>query len=87
MTSRTSSKRITFVHPVRLNGDEAVQPAGTYTVETDEELVEGLSFDAYRRVATTIRLPSPSGEARLDRLVPVDPLELEAAQERDKGGG
>ena len=87
MTIRTSSKTVTFVHPFRLSEADVVYAPGTYTVETDEELLHGLSFDAYRRVATTIRLPSASGDARLDRIVAIDPLELDAAQERDKGGG
>jgi hypothetical protein len=30
---------------------------------TDEELIEGLSFPAYRRVSTAIFVPAPSGSA------------------------
>jgi hypothetical protein len=30
-------------------------------VVTDEELIEGLSFAAYRRVSTMIFVPAPSG--------------------------
>ena len=84
MFMRTTSRRVTFVHPFSLQGMGATQPAGTYTVETDEELLQGFSIEAYRRVATTIRLPSPSGQTRLDRVVPIDPLELDAAHERDR---
>ena len=32
-------------------------PAGSYRVATDEELIEGLSFPVYRRVATMIFVP------------------------------
>ena len=48
---------------------------------TDEELIEGLSFPAYRRVSTAIFVPAPSGSAV--EMVPIDPLDLQAAQERD----
>ena len=59
-----------------------MQPAGTYTVETNEELLPGLSFPAYRRIATLIFLPSRRG-VFVERVVNIDLLELEAAQNRD----
>ena len=43
--------------------------------------MEGASFIAYRRVATTIRVPGRPGE--LSRIVMVDPLELDAIAARD----
>jgi hypothetical protein len=52
-------------------------------VETDEELLPDLSFPAYRRVATLIWLRSRPGQALMEQVVNIDPLELEAAQERD----
>jgi hypothetical protein len=55
MTVHTSRKTVTFARPFSLSGIK-VQPAGTYTVETDEELLPGLSFPAYRRIATLIYL-------------------------------
>jgi hypothetical protein len=58
MTTRTSRRTVTFTRPFSLRGIDGVQPAGAYTVETDEELLGSLSFPAYRRVATTIFLPS-----------------------------
>jgi len=61
---RTSRKTVTFARPFSLRRIDEVQPAGTYTVETDEELV----------------LPSRPGGAFLEQVVDIDPLELEAAQ-------
>jgi hypothetical protein len=83
MTMRTSRRTVTFARPFSLGGIEAEQPAGTYAVETDEELLEGLSFPAYRRVATTIFLHSRPGELVSGQLVTIDPLQLEAAEQRD----
>jgi hypothetical protein len=84
MTVRTSRKTVTFTRPFSWSGIE-VQPAGTYTVETDEELLPGVSFPAYRRIASLIFLRSRAGGAVVDEIANVDPLELQAAQERDAG--
>jgi hypothetical protein len=86
MTVRTSRKTVTFTQPFSLSGIDEVQPAGTYTVETDEELLPGLSFPAYRRIATVIFLRSRDGGPVVEEIASVDPLELQAAQERDAGG-
>ena len=87
MTVRTSQMTVTFTRPFSLSGIDEAQPAGTYTVQTHEELLPGLSFLAYRRIATLIFLPSRPGGAFVEQLVDVDPLELEAAQERDAASG
>jgi hypothetical protein len=83
MTVRTSHKTVTFTRPFSLSGIDDVQSAGTYTVETGEELLPDLSFPAWRRIATLIFLPSRPGGAFVEQVVTIDPLELEAAQERD----
>ena len=77
---RTTRKTVTFDRPFSLTALDEVQPAGTYTVAVDEELLQGLSFLAYRRVATTIYLPlHPGGGAGSVQAVTVDPRELAAA--------
>lgn len=87
MTVRTSRKTVTFTRPFSLSGIDEMQPAGTYTVETDEELIQGVSFPAYRRIATLIFLRSPPGSAVMEQVANLDPLELEAAQKRDASTG
>ena len=76
---RTTRETVTFDHPFSLDAVDGVQPAGTYTVEIDEDLIEGLSFLAYRRVAT-IYLPLRYGGAGSVQAVRVDPRELDAAR-------
>jgi len=76
---RTTRETVTFDRPFSLSAVDEVQPAGTYTVEIDEELIEGLSFLAYRRIATTIYLPLRQGGAGSVQAVKVDPQELAAA--------
>jgi hypothetical protein len=83
MTMRTNHKTVTFTQPFSLNGIDEVQVAGTYTVETNEEPLQGVSFPAYRRVETLMFLPSRPGGPFVERLVNIDPSELEAAQKRD----
>lgn len=82
MTARTSRTSVTFRRPFFLSAIDEVQPAGTYAVETDEELLPGLSFAAYRRTATLIVLPPRPGQAFGEQVVSIDPLELQAARER-----
>jgi hypothetical protein len=79
---RTTRETVTFEHPFSLYTVDGVQPAGTYTVEIDEELIEGVSFLAYRRVATTIYLPPPHGGAGSIQAVRVDPRDLDAARRK-----
>jgi len=83
MTLRTHRETLTFVHPFTLSGAEDVQAPGTYMVQTDEELLEGLSFLAYRRVATVIFVPLRHGGPDSLQAITVDPRELAAALERD----
>jgi hypothetical protein len=85
MTVRTSRKTVTFTRPFSLCGIDEEQPAGSYTVETDEEELPGLSFPAYRRIATLIILRSRGRGRIIEEVVSIDPLELQAAQERDAG--
>jgi hypothetical protein len=83
MTVRTTSKTVTFVHPFNLSGMDETQPAGTYTVETDEELLQTFSLSAYTRISTLIRLPARPRSTVMTQIVGVNPLELAAALARD----
>jgi hypothetical protein len=81
MTMRTSSKTVTFDHSFSLKGIDRESAAGSYRVVTDEELIEQLSFPVYRRVSTMIFVPAQASSVE---MVSIDPLDLQAAQDRDK---
>ncbi len=83
MLFRTTITTVTFLMPFSIAAANQTLPAGAYLVETDEELIQGLSFPAYRRVATFLRIPQ--ARAPSDRLhsVPIDPQELQAALAKD----
>ncbi len=83
MTVRTTSKTVTFMHPFNLTGMDKMQPAGTYTVDTDEKLLEPLSFPAYRRISTLMRPPVRTMGTVLTQIVETNPVELAKALARD----
>ena len=83
MMIRTSEKTVSFKRPFVLGRLDEVLPAGAYSVETDEELLEGISFPAYRRILTLIHLHAEPGSPGLTRTATIDPNELEAALVRD----
>ena len=85
MLTRSHEKILTFNKPFMLKGVDRELPAGSYRVTTDEELIEGLSFPAYRRVATMMFVHGLNGSSV--EMVTVDPAELQAAHERDAAGG
>jgi hypothetical protein len=82
MSTRTTRKTVKFGNPVSLEGVGRVLPAGSYEVVTDEELIEGLSFPVYRRVATTMLVPTQSYQGSIEMRT-VDPVDLVAAIDRD----
>ena len=83
MPTRTHTSTLVFQHPFSMKSAGGPHPAGTYTVETEEELVEGLSFPVYRRVSTTITRQS-YGTGALVQVLAVDPRELDQAQAADR---
>lgn len=88
MAERIKSQQATFLHPSSLPGVEEQQKPGTYTVETIQEPIEGLSMVAYRRVSTMMILSSPQYGYASRQAVAIDPNDLEAARKKDaeKGG-
>jgi hypothetical protein len=84
MMTQTTNRSVVFSHPFSLAGVDGPQPAGTYVVETDEELIQEVSCRAFRRVATWIRLPSPVARPSYVAVTAmVDPAELAAALAKD----
>lgn len=84
MTQRTSRKTVTFGRDFVVGDFDEVLPAGDYVVETEEELLEGLSFPAYRRILTLLHLRTAPGRTGLGATLTIDPAALEAALERDR---
>ena len=81
VTIRSRREAVTFKHPFRIRGVDRLLPAGTYDVITDEEAIEGLSFAAFRRVATMILVPGASASTR--EMISIGSVDLADAQRID----
>jgi hypothetical protein len=79
MALRTTSASISFKAPFRLSALDDPLPAGTYEIETEEEIVEGNERTTYVRVATHLYLRT-TGKVQ---IIPVDPKELQSAHIAD----
>ena len=66
MTTRSRRETVQFKHPFRIKGIERLLAPGAYEVITDEEMIEGLSFASFRRVATMIMVPGAAPRHVLD---------------------
>lgn len=84
MTGRTKHSTVHFNRPFVLRGLEEIQPAGDYDIDHDEEMIDGISWIAYRRVATYIHLPARSSNLLTSQVLAIDHAELEAALRQDK---
>lgn len=79
MTIRMTSKMVTFQRPFLLTGFDNVQAPGDYTVETEEEQVDAISFPVWKRNNTIIHLKN----GVTTEYQPIDPDELQEALLRD----
>lgn len=86
MTTRTRRETISFARPFRLAGIDRLLPAGAYEVITDEEMIEGLSFASFRRVATMIMVPAAARGGSME-MISIDPAELERARRTNADAG
>ena len=80
MTIRFRREVVTFKHPFRIRGIDRLLPAGAYEVVTDEATIEGLSFEAFRRVATMIKVPAEGSRGLAMEVVSIRSVDLADAQ-------
>ena len=73
MTTRTTERTVTFNRPFELSNADGSYPPGEYLVATDEELIEELSFPAWRRASTTIHVH----RGGVTQVLTIEPQELE----------
>lgn len=86
MAGRTTRVSVTFSLPFSLADVEGVQPAGTYRIQTVDVALEDVPVLTYRRVSTTIEVPCVGTAGTRRQVIPIDPLELEAALKKDQAG-
>ena len=83
MTMRSRRETITFKHPFRIKGIDRLLSAGAYETITDEEMIEGLSFAAFRRVATMIMVPAESPRNSSMEMISISSIDLSDARQND----
>jgi hypothetical protein len=83
MTMRSRRETVTFKHPFRIKGIDRLLPPGAYEVITDEEMIEGLSFASFRRVATMITVPAAPPRTSTVERISINPVDLADAQRID----
>jgi hypothetical protein len=85
MTTRTRRETVHFKHPFRIKGIDRLLSAGAYEVVTDEEMIEGLSFPSFRRVATLIMIPGAAPRNSSIEMISINSVDLSDAQRNDAG--
>ena len=83
MNTRSRRETITFQHPFQIKGIDRVLPLGAYEVITDEEMIEGLSFAAFRRVAALIMVPAAPPRSSTREMISIGSVDLADAHRRD----
>ncbi|TMJ49125.1 MAG: hypothetical protein E6G85_22340 [Alphaproteobacteria bacterium] len=83
MTIRSRKEIVTFRHPFQIRGIDRLLPAGSYEVITDEEMIEGLSFASFRRVATMMMVPAAASRGSTMEMVSIGSVDLSDAQRID----
>lgn len=86
MLLRTTTTTATFSRPFLLEEADRELPAGFYLVEAYEELLDGLSFPACRRVATFLRIQVNHGGSRRLEALSIEQRDLESASARGRAG-
>ena len=80
---RSTIEIVVFTRAFTLPGFDDLLPAGAYEVLREDERLEGQTFDAYRRVATFLRVWGRGVHAGRNELRPIFEQDLEAALTRD----
>jgi hypothetical protein len=81
VTIVTRRSSVTFTAPFIVKGVAGQQPAGTYQIETDEEVIEGNDHVVRRRIATLIFITRGAATESWT----IDPADLAAAIANDSG--
>ena len=79
METRTMISAVTFRRPFRLCGLTDEQPAGTYVIRREQELLDTMTAIGWRQISITIEIRRDGAS----EYVPIDGQELRAALAKD----
>lgn len=83
MTMRSRREMVHFKHPFRIKGVDRQLAPGAYEIITDEEMIEGLSFPCFRRVATMMMVPGAPPQRSAMEMISISPADLSDARRID----
>ncbi|MAS05664.1 MAG: hypothetical protein CL534_13420 [Ahrensia sp.] len=84
MRTRTRHSTVRFQFPFSLSGSRDLYAAGFYDLIETDEVIEGLNWIIWQRVAAYLYLPLSSPRTYSRRKVEIDYGELHAALELDR---
>ncbi|SNT41792.1 hypothetical protein SAMN05421757_1203 [Tropicimonas sediminicola] len=84
MNTRSSRSMVTFSNAFAQPGYPGQLPAGTYEVLIEEELLQGLSFEAWRRVSTFLVVRGKGNRRRSFSMRPITEKDLERVLRCDR---
>ena len=79
MLTRATRSMVTFSNDFMIGNSQRELPAGTYELLVEEELLQSLSFEAYRRTATYLMIQGRGSNAGQTTLHMTTKEELEQA--------
>jgi hypothetical protein len=83
VTTRSRRETVHFKHSFRIGGVDRLLPPGPYEIITDEEMIEGLSFPCFRRVATLMMIPGAAPRQSTTEMISISTVDLSNAQRED----
>ena len=84
MLTRSSTATVTFANAFTLAGYPDALPPGEYQVLTDEELLRGISFEAYRTTATYLLVTRAGANSGRTELRATTAADIDAAVGKDR---
>lgn len=84
MLTRSTRSKVTFLNDFMVSRNQRDLPAGTYEIVIEEELLQGLSFEAYQRTATYMVIPGRGYNSGQSTMQIITKEDLENALERDR---
>lgn len=79
METRTTQSTVSFGRPFRLAGMDSIAPAGVYKLDVEEEKLDTISFESWRRTAVILQI----ARAGVTEYVTLAPGDLREALRRD----
>lgn len=84
MLTRSTRSMVTFSNDFTIGDSQRELPAGTYEIVVEEELLQGLSFEAYRRTGTYLMVRGRGSHAGQTTMHMTTQEDLEHAMACDR---